>query len=143
MKNKLDIRQLLPILSIGLVDGVIVLPLVISFALLIFSGDLSSFANRGIGMILFGGLIVQVVIALTNSAPGVIGVPQDSPAAILGLTAVSIAASMKDAPPQAKFITVVVTIILTSIFSGLFFLLIGGFRLSRFVRFIPYPVVGG
>ena len=143
MKNKLDVRQLLPILSIGLVDGIIVLPLVISFAILIFSGELSSFANRGIGMILFGGLIVQIVIALTNSAAGVIGVPQDSPAAILGLTAAAIAVSMKGASPEAKFVTVVVTVILTSIFSGLFFLLIGGFRLSRFVRFIPYPVVGG
>jgi SulP family sulfate permease len=50
---------------------------------------------------------------------------------------------MKDAPVEAKFITVVLTIILTSIISGLFFLFIGGFKLSRFVRFIPYPVVGG
>ena len=72
-----------------------------------------------------------------------IGAPQDSPAAILGLTAAAIVVSMKDAPIEAKFITVVVTIILASIISGLFFLFIGGFKLSRFVRFIPYPVVGG
>jgi SulP family sulfate permease len=50
---------------------------------------------------------------------------------------------MKTASIEAKFITVVVTIILTSVISGTFFVLIGGFKLSRFVRFIPYPVVGG
>ena len=143
MRNRLDFRQLLPVLSIGLVDGVIVIPLITSFAILIFSGELSSFATVGIGMVLFGGLILQLVIGLTNSAPGMIGAPQDSPAAILGLTAAAIVVGMKDAPIEAKFITVVVTVILTSILSGLFFLFIGGFKLSRFVRFIPYPVVGG
>jgi hypothetical protein len=43
MRSKLDVRELLPVLSIGLVDGAIVLPLVISFAILIFSGELSLF----------------------------------------------------------------------------------------------------
>jgi SulP family sulfate permease len=143
MRSKLDLRELLPILSIGLVDGVIVLPLVISFAILIFSGDLGASATTGIGMVLFGGLILQIIIGLTSSVPGMIGAPQDSPAAILGLTAAAIVAGMKDAPLEAKFITVVVTTILTSIISGLVFVIIGGFKLSRFVRFIPYPVVGG
>jgi SulP family sulfate permease len=32
---------------------------------------------------------------------------------------------------------------LTSVLAGVFFLLMGGFKLGRFVRFIPYPVVGG
>jgi SulP family sulfate permease len=143
MRSKLNARELLPILSIGLVDGVIVLPLVISFAILIFSGDLGAFATTGIGMVLFGGLILQIIIGLTSSVPGMISAPQDSPAAILGLTAAAIVAGMKDAPLEAKFITVVVMTILTSIISGLFFVIIGGFKLSRFVRFIPYPVVGG
>jgi len=143
MRNKFNVLELLPVLSIGLVDGVIVIPLITSFAILIFSGELATFATTGIGMVLFGGLILQLMIGLTNSAPGMIGAPQDSPAAILGLTATAIVVSMKDAPIEAKFITVVVTIILTSIVSGLFFLFIGGFKLSRFVRFIPYPVVGG
>jgi len=75
--------------------------------------------------------------------PGVIGAPQDSPAAVLGLTGLVIVAHMGDAPAEAKFITVVVTVILTSVVSGLFFVFVGGFKLSRFVRFIPYPVVGG
>jgi SulP family sulfate permease len=61
----------------------------------------------------------------------------------LGLAATAIVASMKGAPVEAKFITVMMTVILTSILSGLFFVFIGGFKLSRFIRFIPYPVIGG
>src|SRR5262245_57094399 len=125
MRSKFDFRELLPVLSIGLVDGVIVLPLVISFAILIFSGELTVFATQGIGMVLFGGLIMQLIIGLTNSVPGMIGGPQDSPAAILGLTAAAISASMQGASPEAKFITVVSTVILISIISGLFFVFIG------------------
>jgi len=78
MRRKFDLRELLPILSIGLVDGIIVLPLVISFALLIFSGELAAFATTGIGLVLFGGLIVQLIIGLMSSVPGIIGGPQDS-----------------------------------------------------------------
>jgi sulfate permease, SulP family len=144
MSRPFNLRELLPVASIGLVGGVIVLPLTISFALLIFSAeDLSLFASSGIGLVLFGAFIMQLIIALTSSVPGMMGGPQDSPAAILGLTAVVIAARMGGASAEAKFITVVVTVILTSVISGLFFVMIGGFQLSRLVRFIPYPVVGG
>src|SRR5215213_1957665 len=143
MKTKFDFRQILPLASIGLVAGVIELPLIISFATLIFSGELSSYATVGIGMVLFGGLIMHLIIALTSSVPGMVAGPQDSPSAIMGLTALSIAANMQGASADAKFITVVVIVVLTSLLSGLLFVLIGGFKLSRLVRFIPYPVVGG
>ena len=143
MTRKFDFRQLLSVASIGMVSGAIVLPIVISFALLIFSGELASSAARGIGMLLFGSLIMQIILASTSPLPGTIGFPQDSPAAILALSAAAVAAKMQGASTNVIFITVVITIILTSIGSGLFFMLIGFFKLSRLVRFIPYPVVGG
>lgn len=121
MTRKFDFRQILPIASIGLVTGIIQLPLMISFAILIFPGELSSFATVGIGMVLFGGLIMHLIIALTSSVPGMIGGPQDSPSAIMGLAALSIAANMQSASAEAKFITVVATVVLTSILSGLLF----------------------
>jgi sulfate permease, SulP family len=143
MTCKFDFRQILSVISIGLVGGTIALSAVISFAILIFPGELSSFGATGIGMILFGGFIMQLIIALTSSLHGMIGGPQDSPAAILGLAALTMTARMDGASSEAKFITVVIMVMLTSVVSGLFFVFIGAFRLSRFVRFIPYPVVGG
>jgi SulP family sulfate permease len=141
--SKFEFRRFIPILSLGLVLGAIDLPTVISFAILIYSGELAPFAGAGIGMILFGGLIVQLIIALTSSMPGTVGGPQDSPAAILGLMAVAILTQIPTAPTETKFITVTVTVMVTSVLTGIFFLIIGGFKLGRFVRFIPYPVVGG
>lgn len=141
--RKIEFGRILPTLSLGLVLGAIDLPTVISFAVLIYSGELVPFAGIGIGMILFGGMIMQVIIALTSSVPGSMAGPQDSPAAILGIMAVAILTKMPEASIESKFITVTVTVMIASVLSGIFFLLIGGFKLSRFVRFIPYPVVGG
>jgi SulP family sulfate permease len=143
ISQQFDYRRLLPILSLGIVIGAIQLPTAISFAILIYSGELTPFAGAGIGMILFGGLVIQLIVALTSSIPGIMGGPQDSPAAILGLMAAAIAGKMPVASVEAKFVTVAVAVMLTSVLSGVFFLLIGGFKLGRFVRFIPYPVVGG
>ena len=72
-----DYRRLLPILSLGMVIGAIDLPAVISFAILIYSGELMPFAGAGIGLVLFGGLIIQLIIALTSSIPGIMGGPKD------------------------------------------------------------------
>jgi SulP family sulfate permease len=44
---------------------------------------------------------------------------------------------------QEKFLTVVAGISLTSLLTGIFFWMVGRFQLANFVRFIPYPVIGG
>ena len=71
----------------------------ISLAAYIFSGDLTPFLAGGIGVMLFGALVFGVVVALVTSLPGVVAVPQDTPAAILALMAAGIALHMKSAPP--------------------------------------------
>ena len=136
-------KKLFPAAMLGLVAGAIDLPLLISFGVLIFSGGLASFSTFGIGMMLFGAVIMQVIIASISSVRGMMGGPQDSPAAIMALAGVAISASMAGASDEARFATVLATIIITTVGSGLLFIVIGGFNLSRFVRFIPYPVVGG
>ena len=141
--SQFEPQKLFPVATVGLIAGAIDLPLIISFAILIYSGDLSSYAATGIGLMLFGGLLMQLIIVMGSSTPGMVGGPQDSPAAIMALTALAIAAKMTSASANARFATVVMTIILTTVISGLFFIIIGGFKLSRFIRFIPYPVVGG
>src|SRR5690606_14323838 len=41
------------------------------------------------------------------------------------------------------FYTVVATMALASLLTGLLFLLLGTFRLGNLIRYIPYPVIGG
>lgn len=134
---------LLPSITAGLIAAIVTISMEISLAALIFSGNLDQFLAGGIGLMLFGALIMGIVVALTTSLPGMIGVPQDTPSAILALVAAGIAASMKDAQPQSIYITILAAIALTSLLTALFFLSLGWFKASGFVRYIPYPVIGG
>lgn len=127
----------------GLVICAILLPVTLSFAVLIYSGDLQPYAGIGIGSLLLGAVVMQVVIALGSGTRGMIGGPQDSPAAILATSAAGIGILMAGAAPETKLATILAVIILSTLSVGVTFILIGAFRASRFVRYIPYPVVGG
>jgi len=134
----------LPELTSGLVTGILVVILQISFAALIFSGDLSIHLSQGIGITLVGAFCVGLVIALTSSFRGSVACLQGSPAVVMALIASSIAAGMPaSASPEDRLAAVVVAIGLTSLLTGLFFFGLGWFKLGSLVRFVPYPVSGG
>ncbi|MCE2983761.1 MAG: cyclic nucleotide-binding domain-containing protein [Parachlamydia sp.] len=50
---------------------------------------------------------------------------------------------MKGEEQQAVYYTVLGAIVVSSLLTGLFFLLLGIFKAGKFIRFIPYPVIGG
>jgi sulfate permease, SulP family len=143
LKTELQPSRLLPGLTAGLIAAIITISVEMSLAALIFSGPLNQFLGAGIGLMLFGGFAIGVVVAFTSSLPGVVAIPQDTPAAILALVAAGIAAAMKAAEPQSVYVTVVATICITSLLIAVFFFLLGRFKASGFVRYIPYPVLGG
>jgi sulfate permease, SulP family len=142
-KKEFQPNILLPSITAGLLATIVTISLEISLAALIFSGNLSQFVSKGIGLMLFGAFAMGIIVALTTSLPGTIGLPQDTPAAILALVTAGIATAMKNSQPQSIYVTVVTAIAITSLLSALFFLLLGWFKASVFVRYIPYPVVGG
>ena len=124
--NEFHPSRLLPSLTAGLVAGIITVMVEISFAALIFSGDLSGFVSSGIGLMLFGAVVIGVVVALTSSHPGIVAAPKDIPAAILALVAAAVASSMAaTSTPEEIFSTVVVAIALTSLLTGIFFMALG------------------
>lgn len=143
LKSELQAKILLPSMTAGIIAAMITISIEISLAALIFSGDLSIFLAGGIGLMLFGAFVIGITVALTTSLPGMVGLPQDTPAVIFALIAASIAASMRGADPQTIYATVIAAISLTSLLTAAFFLLLGWFKASGFVRYIPYPVVGG
>jgi len=139
-----DTRQVVAGITAGLVVGLIVVVVSISLATLIFSGGLSQYVSRGIGLFLFGGLTLSLVICLFGSLPGTAISPQDGPAALIAVGAVGIAGMLAGySTPDSIYSTVVAGIILSSLVTGLTFFLIGQFKLGNLVRYIPYPVVGG
>jgi SulP family sulfate permease len=137
-------NRLLLSLTAGLVSGIVTAIIEISFATLIFSGDLSTYVSNGIGLTLFGAFVVGIVGTATSSFSGTVVIPQDSPTVILAVMAAIIANDMPPtAMPEDVFFTVVTAIVVTSLLTGAFFLGLGTFKLGSLIRYVPYPVVGG
>lgn len=135
-------------LSRSLLTGVLLFLLdfgvVASFAALIYGKVAPEFLALAIGLVVVGDSVLIVCIALASSYRGSIGIAQDAPTAVLALAAASVAGSMAiTASPEATFLTIAATVALVTIASGIFFIILGAFRLGELARFLPYPVMGG
>lgn len=127
----------------GIVIGILIIFLEVSFAAMVFSGELQGALPHGIGFYLLGSLIMGLVLTFASSFVPIIAIPQDSPTAIIATITVAIIARLAGNDPGHVFNTVVSLLLFSSVFTGIFFWLMGRFNLGRLVRFIPYPVVGG
>ena len=84
------------------------------------------------------------VVALGSSLPFIIAGPDGNAAAILALIATTVSVQMAEtASGEAIAVTIWVAILGSTLLTGGFLWLMGRLRLGRFIRFIPYPVVGG
>ena len=127
---------------VGLVCGLVAIVQSIGFGTLLFSALPASLSSSGAGMALFTGAAVAVLIPFLSSARGVVAIAQSVPAAAMAgiLGAIAAAAPGDD---RALLATVVTAVALTTLTVGAGTWLLGFFRLSRFIRFIPFPVIGG
>ena len=128
----------LPALLFGSVYGVITLIYQLSLGLIIFSGPLAPYSSEGIRMALFGGFAVCLMVALAGSYKGAIGCTAAASAMVLGAIGSSIAQRGGDV-----FATMVATLIIGVVATSVCVLMLGRFRLSNLLRFIPYSVAAG
>jgi len=144
LEEELRPGQLVKSLTTGFLIYILEVIVVVSFAALIFSNELYSQLPYGIGLILAGDALLCFFVAVFSSYSGSIAVEQDAPGAILALSAAAIVAALPLGASQAEqFSTVVMMIVATTLATGLFFILLGRFKLGGFVRFLPYSVIGG
>ena len=129
--------------AVGWIMGAVIVIHCLALAAIVFSGPLLPFAVQGAGMMLFGGVVFCLLIGVTSSYPGVLAVPQEVPATVLGTLGAAVASGTVGATPETTFMTMCALLVLSGLFTGLFFLAVGHFRLSSLFRFIPYPVAGG
>ena len=123
--------------------GLLTVITAISFATVIFSGELSPALPFGIGLLLFSATVVSAIATSLSSYPAVVATVSEPSIPVLSLVARQIVEGMPNASFEEKLFTVTATIILNTVVSGSIFLALGWFKLGGFVRFIPYPVVGG
>jgi SulP family sulfate permease len=127
-------------LAIGIISGVILVTLTISIAALVFRGDLAIGLPIGVGITLFGTLMIGIVGVFGSGLDGVIAGVQDNTAAVIGAAAASIAAGVT---AEQAIPTVIAFIFATAALTALALGGLGFFRLGALVRYIPYPVIGG
>ncbi len=142
--DDLTSNKIIPILSMAVVMGILLIIFEVSFASMIFSGELTPLASRAAGLTMAGAFFICLIGSVCSSFKGIIPLPQDAPTAVLSIMAVSVAAAIgPDGSLQEKFMTVTAAIALSGIFTGLCYLIVGRYRLANLLRFMPYPVVGG
>jgi SulP family sulfate permease len=141
--NDLRSKQMLPAIIQGLIIGAMIVIIEISFANIIFSGELAPLATRASGLCVFGAGALCLTTGLFSVFPTLISLPQDTPVALLSITAAAIVSTIPTAAPETLFATVAATMVCSSLLTALFFWLIGKFKISNFARFLPFPVIGG
>jgi SulP family sulfate permease len=137
-------KHLLLSLMAGVITGILGVSVGLSLSLLIFGDKLEHHISYGIGMALFSGFVVNLVVALTSSFRGIVTYPQDTPTAVLAVVITTIFAGLPaETTEEQLLVTAIATVTLTSLLMGIFCTIIGQLKLGNLIRFIPYPVIGG
>lgn len=138
IREDVSSRKALSILSAGFVAGLGLVFVQISFAVLIFSGELAPFVSYGVGLILFGNFATCLILSLSSGYRGTIA--GLSPALVLGM---SVLVAGINTEQDNLFVNAATALIITACVAGFTCFFLGAFRIAESLRFIPYPVIAG
>ena len=141
LRADLQSAKLFRAVAVGWLMGAVIVIHCIALSAIVFSGPMLPYAVQGAGMMLFGGIVFSLLIGVTSSYPGMLAVPQEVPATVLG-TLGAVVGGTVSAPGDVQFMTMAALLLLSGLLTGLLFLTVGHFRLSHLFRFVPYPVAG-
>ncbi|MEM0907386.1 MAG: SulP family inorganic anion transporter [Pseudomonadota bacterium] len=130
-------------LGSGLVIGLVAAVTTVSVAAIAYSGELDVFAGAGAIVTLAGTAVAMVISALTLSYSGTVLGAQNITAVTLSLAASALAACGSGVAPPHLFQTVALMMALTTLATGVFFVVLGASKAGALARYVPYPVVGG
>lgn len=128
-------------IAIGVVLGAIGVIFTLSYAALLFAGPLKEHIAAGMGMMLFSGAVLAIVTAFFTSYGPIYSQVREVTIAYLALVGPVVAAAVGSGPEVLP--TVVAMVAVASIALGAVFFATGQLGLSRFIRYIPFPVMSG
>lgn len=135
-------RNWLPAATIGFIAGIDNIAASLAIASLLFAGPLSAGLGVGVGVVLVGGAILALVVALRSTLRNSVALVQESSVAILAAAIVGATATLSG-PPEVRIATAIAVLGLSSLATGGLFWITGRLRLGGLARFMPYPVVAG
>ncbi len=117
------------------------------FATLIFGGTLAPHSGQAVLAAIVGSCVTILVLSWRSSFVFAMGGPDSNPSAILAVTVAAIAAEIgrgAGGPESADLLpTVLLFLFIAASGCGLILYFLGQWHWGRYVRYIPYPVVGG
>ena len=143
--RKIDVSTLGRDALAGVILAVVQIAYCISFAALIFQGALAAGFSLGLAAMIMGTAVTSVVIALTSTLSPANGGPDLPAVAVMSVLAGTVSASLaaSGGSEQAIITNVLVAISVSTLFTGMLLYGIGALKLGQWLRFVPYPVIGG
>jgi sulfate permease, SulP family len=129
----------------GTITALVAVVECISYAALIFQGGLSGGFALGLSALLVGTALTAVIVALTTSLVPANGGPDTPAVAVMSVMAAGIAAKLAaiGVTGEEVIVHVMMAITVATLVTGALLIGIGWGRLGIWLRFVPYPVIGG
>lgn len=129
----------------GTISAIVNIAYCISFSALIFQGSIAAGFPLGLAALIMGTVVTGVVVALTTTLVPADAGPDTPAVAVMSVLAATVAAGLaaKGADSETMVINVLVAISVSTFLTGALLFGVGGLKLGQWLRFVPYPVIGG
>jgi SulP family sulfate permease len=129
----------------GTISAIVNIAYCISFSALIFQGSIAAGFPLGLAALIMGTVVTGVVVALTTTLVPADAGPDTPAVAVMSVLAATVAAGLasKGASEEAMVINVLVAISVSTFLTGALLFGVGALKLGQWLRFVPYPVIGG
>lgn len=128
----------------GFVAPVVIIATSLSYSALIFSGPLAGYLPVGIGSGLIGAGLGAILFAMLSGLPFAVAAPDSKAIAVLASMSGFIANTlMRQGRADQIGPTALAAIVVGALIVGVTSWLFGVLKLGRWIRFLPYPVIGG
>lgn len=128
----------------GLLVALVAIIFNISYAALVFSGPLAIYLPFGITAALISLVVAAIVTSLLSSLPILCAGPDSLTTAVVALMMGNIATILvATGQTNALFPTLLLAFVIATTATGVVLWAAGRFQLGHWVRYIPYPVIGG
>jgi SulP family sulfate permease len=139
-----DLASAVSDLFAGAVVAFVAVSYGLSFSLLLFSGPLADHLSFGISATLISTGLGAIVVALGSSYRFSVAGPYAATMAVMSSMAAGVATQFPEPGDAASMTThVLFVLVAATLLTGLILFAIGALRLGVWMRYIPYPVVGG
>jgi len=129
----------------GLIASLLSIAYCLSFSALLFQGALAPGLGAGLWALLVGTAVAGLYVSLTTSLPPVEAGPDNPAVAVLAVLAGTVAGPVLASGGDGKLAAdyVLISFSLATFVTGAVLYALGRLKLGQYVRFIPYPVIGG